>query len=295
MKTVPAFSPKVVNAMLPIVEATFDEIMRELAGNDEFDFLDRIAFPYPARIIGRLFGVPDSDLTMFGSWSEDVAKLMHAGIEDTDRMLESLLALSDYLRAFLDKGTGSVLVDSLSALSPEDLVATCVLMLFAGHETTKNLLGNSMTVIFDYPDEWRRFLRNQVTSVETVDEILRFEGPAKATVRMVRDDFEFADSQLKKDDKILIAFAGANRDESVFPDPNRPILDRANARSLAFGYGIHYCVGAPLARLETQVALSRLPQYWNTIDGLPTPEERVWQRRLINRGLEELPMSVSWK
>lgn len=291
---VPGFSPRAIREMRATIEGTFEELMAELRGKSDLDFVSDVAFPFPTRIIGRLFGVPDSDLAQFGEWSDDVAKAMHAGREDVDKVIDSLMDLTTYLEETLHGSDHSALIESLRGLSDADLIATCVLLLFAGHETTKNLLGNTVVTLSDNPEQWARVVADGGLVPAAVDEVLRLEGPAKGSVRLVDSAFTFGDVRLLAGQKLLISFAGANRDSLLFEEPDEFRLDRPNARSVAFGHGIHYCVGAPLARLETQVALDGFRRHWSSFRGDVEPGARHWQDRLLNRGLEELPVRVEW-
>jgi cytochrome P450 len=294
-KVAPPFSPRAIREIDGLITSTFREHMESLRGQTEMDFMREVAFPFPATVIAGLFGVPAADLPVFGQWSDDVASLMHSGSTEPAQGVQSLLQLADYLRSLFRSGVTGPLMKHLDGLDEEDLVATCVLFLFAGHETTKNLLGNMLVTLSDWPEEQRRLWSGEVSEKRAVEELLRYEGPAKATVRIAARDVAIGDTVIEAGQKILLALGGANRDPKVFDRPDDLVLERSESGSLAFGYGIHFCVGAPLARFEAQVALRELPRFWTGYGDVPPPEDRQWQPRLLNRGLDELPMRVAWR
>ncbi len=179
-------------------------------------------------------------------------------------------------------------------MSREELVATCVLLLFAGHETTTHLLGNGLWALLTHPEELARLRahRREPAFVEAaVEEMLRWDGPSLAQVRVARERTEWQGTVFEPGERVFLMLASANRDGSVFADPDRFDLSRKAAQNLAFGYGIHFCVGAPLARLEARVAFPRLLERLGRMS--LAPQDLRWSDNLVVRGLHSLEIDMT--
>lgn len=296
-----AFSGRMVERLRPSIAALVDGLIAEIARERRVDFVRRFAFPLPATVIAKLLGVPEDDLGRFQQWSTDVAALVFGGsggAERRDRALRGLLALERYFRDLLERLQREPADNLLSelaraeekgdVLSADEVIATCVLLLFAGHETTANLLGTSLFHLDGHPDERRRLAESPELAAAAVEELLRFDGPTKMQVRMAKEDVELRGKRILAGQRVLLCQSAANRDPERFPDPDRLDLDRRDHEHLAFGIGIHYCLGAPLARLEAEIALAaifaRLPELRVVTDD---PE---WHATILSRGLASLPV-----
>ena len=179
------------------------------------------------------------------------------------------------------------------ALSRDELVATCTLLLFGGHETTTNLIGNGMLALLEHRDQWELLERDPNLLGPAIEEILRFDGPARATVRLVRETHEIEGRTLSPGERVFLVNLAANRDPGAYPDPDRFDIARNPTNHVGFGIGIHYCLGAPLARLEGQLAISALMQAFPNMTLHTDPSELAWHATMLSRGLQELPVALN--
>ena len=300
-----AFSPRTVEAMRPRVKAVVEDLLGGLEGKATADFVADFAFPLPAIVIAELLGVPPGDRELFKSWSTDLKALVFGALDDGQRhqrARQAIDALSAYfadLVAHYRRRPGDNLISSF--LVPEagrppvdagELIPMLILLLFAGHETTTNLLANGLLALLRNPDQLDRLRQEPSAMTSAVEELLRFDGPAKLSVRWVASDLEMRGTRIAKGDRLLLVNASANRDPRRFADPDRLDLGRTDNAHLAFGYGRHYCLGASLARLEASLAFStiteRLPRIQLQADG-----ELRWQPTILGRELEQLPIRLS--
>jgi cytochrome P450 len=262
-----AFTPPAIDALRPTIERVVDELLDGLAG--EVDFVSQFAMPMPALVIAELLGLPGEDHDQFRAWSEDLATLVFAsGLPDRHRRgRHALTALAGYLGEHLARRRSRPQDDLLGALAvaqaagdltADEAVANAVLLLFAGHETTTTLLANGLAVLLAHPRELRRLPAQPSLMGTAVDELLRYEGPSKLIPRWTVDEIELHGRRLAPGCLVLLVQAAANRDPRRFADPDRLDVARHPNPHLGFGYGPHHCLGGPLARLETSIALSRL-------------------------------------
>jgi hypothetical protein len=296
-----AFTPRVIERIRPHIAEIADQLLDELPVPGELDVVRDLAIPLPVIVIAEVLGVPLSDRERFKAWSTDVANSLGGPFQPPDvleRARVSSNEIADYFRDQIAQRRRAPRDDLLSALcaaeeqgdllSEDELIATCILLLVAGNETTTNLIGNGMLALLEYPDERRR-LQADPSLIETaVDEMLRYEGSVQMTSRIVDHGLEFRGRHFEEGQVVLLLLAAANRDPAQFPEPDRFDVARRPNRHLAFGQGIHYCLGAPLAVAEAQVAfqtlLRRLPEPEAAFE---TPE---WGQSFILRGLKSLPV-----
>jgi cytochrome P450 len=295
------FSPGVVEALRPQIEAVVDRMLEPLARESEADLMAAVANPMPVQVIARMLGVPERMYAHFMEWSEAIANFMgnpdrtanHARVAQ-----EAVLALTDFFRKAVaerrrNKGDDliSLLIDIEAdgeVLSEEELYAQCLMLLFAGHETTRNLVGNGIWALLQNPEETRELRENPEIIRTAVEELLRFESPIQYTARIVKDEAEICATRLRRGQTILCMLGAANRDAQQFKEPDRLNLKRANNQHLAFGAGAHFCIGNQLARLEGQAAILRMVQRF--------PEMRMakqrpeWAPNFGFRGLKKLPV-----
>jgi cytochrome P450 len=295
-----AFTPRAVAALTPQITEVIDQIL-DLPEAGEVDVLHDIAYPIPAIVIAAMLGVPPEDRDLFRAWSNDISRLVFEGARTEESRAESqagLVALSDYLRELMiehRRNPGDNLMSTLiqahegdDALSTDEIVNTCVLLLFGGHETTTNLLANGFLALLREPEQARILLEHPEAAVSAVEELNRFDGPAKMVVRRAGEDIETRGKKIEADQRVLLIQASANRDPRKFDQPDRVDLLRTENRNVAFGFGIHYCLGAPLARLETQIALPKMLQKLRNAEVADTVE---YAPLLLTRSLVRLPVN----
>jgi len=297
-----AFTPRSVQAWRPRIEDVVDEMVSKVAKMEHFDLIRDFAYPIPAVIIAEMMGVPPGDRELFKSWSDDIMIIVFGGDRVAGRRRraqQGLLDLAEYLhglvRHFRREPADNLITslvqakESNDALSEDEIVATCTLLLFGGHETTTNLIGNGMRVLLGHPDQLDRLRRDPALIVSAVEEILRFDGPAKMEVRRVVEDLTLRGRRINAGDQLYFVLAAANRDPEEFEAPEMLKIGRNPNRHLGFGFGLHHCLGAPLARLEGTLAIGALV---TRLPGLRIAEEAeaTWHATLLSRGLERLPV-----
>ncbi len=301
-----AFSPRAIEGLGPLVARRVDALIDAFAGRGRIDFIRDFAYPLPATVIADLLGVPLEDVDLLKRWSDDLGAFVltaratpdkYERAEAAAREMETYFGdLVEARRANPGDDAASWMIgaaDRDARMSREELVATCVLLLFAGHETTTHLIGNGMWSLLTHPAEMARFRAHadDAAFVESaVEEMLRWDGPSLAQVRVARDRYEWQGVVFEPGDRIFLMLAAADRDPNMFADPDRFDLGRDPNPHLAFGFGIHFCVGAPLARLEARVAFPRL------LKRLPhlalAPQALRWSDNLVVRGLHSLELDL---
>ena len=299
-----AFTPRVVEVMRPDIQDIVNGLLDRVEGARVMDVIEDLAYPLPVRVICEMLGVPTSDQEVFKEWSTDIARSLDAGILPADSDVvpkgrDARLALADYFRALITKRRKDPKPDLLSGLiaaeeegnklSEAELVSTCMLLLIAGHETTVNLIGNGLLALLQHPDQFQ-MLRDNPALIQTgIEELLRFDGPVQRTGRMTTAEVEIGGKLIPKDSVVVSVIGAANRDPKQFAEPDRLDVTRKENRHIAFGFGIHFCLGAPLARLEGQVALGTLLRRMPKLTlASETPE---WRESSTLRGLKSLPVT----
>ena len=299
-----AFTPSVVKANVDGVSATVDRLADDLAEHDTVDLIDRFAAPLPAIVIAQMLGVPPDDRLLFKAWSDQITALVFGAYGEADRFAtgaRGMIELRDYLVALIEhyeahpgNNLMSVLLEHEGddALSRDELVATCTLLLFGGHETTTNLIGNGMLALLTNPAE-RALLVDEPDRIgPAIEEMLRFDGPARATVRLVAERHTVGDAVLEPGERVFLINCAANRDPLVYDDPDRFDIERNPTNHLGFGVGIHYCLGAPLARLEGQLAIRAITTRFPGAALAAEPDSLAWHPTMLSRGLVELPVEL---
>jgi cytochrome P450 len=266
-----SFTPKSVETMRRVVEHFVDEFLTTWQGRDDIDLIDEFGLLMPANVIATIIGAPASDLHRFHRWSSLLNELLHGGVGNPQRMDEAqqaIIEFKDYLRSLYEDRLKQPRDDMMSWLmevqrsdremSPDEVLYSCMLMLNAGHETTQILLGNTLASLLASPDQLRR-IRNEPGLIKgAIEECLRYNGPMKGTMRVTSEDLKIADVAVKQGDRVMLLMASANRDPSKFDNPDALDITRFPNPHLAFGHGIHFCLGAPLARLEVEIALREM-------------------------------------
>ena len=296
-----AFRPRAVQRMDGIVQAFTDELVAELRGSQCFDFIDKFANPLPVRVIAGMLDVPRKHHEAMSEWSEEIVMLLFgaATVDDrrerATRALEAFAALVRELIGLRRNHLGEDLISDLIAaeergdvLSEDEIVATCVLLLFAGHETTRNLLANGLKLFLQHPTEWQKLRANPTLAESAVEEVLRFEGPIKAMWRLATASTKYQDKTIQAGERVLLLQSAANRDPRWFENPEKFDIERNPNRHVAFGYSIHYCLGAAIARLEGALGFRAIAQHLPNIK-IDTDRLR-YHPFVISRTLQDLPL-----
>jgi cytochrome P450 len=296
-----AFTPRAVEALRPNIERIVDDLIDAIVARGEADLIADFAYPLPASVIMDMLGVSRSDLAVMKVWSDDIA--LFVGIARTTpgkhaRAQAGTREMAAYFRRLVAERRAAPRDDMISALiaaeeqaqhlSEDEIVATCILLLFAGHETTANLIGNGVLALLRHPEQLAKLRARPELAASAVEECLRYDGPSGALARVAAVEQEMGGQRLKQGDRVYAWMNAANRDPRRFPDPDRFDIERGDNRHLTFGHGAHFCLGAPLARLEAQIAFPRLLA---RLDRLAlAAAEFEWIDSLILRGVKRLPV-----
>ncbi|WP_432082975.1 cytochrome P450 family protein [Streptomyces sp. WAC 04229] len=291
-----AFTTGAVAELRPFIARVTDELLDQWPADEPFDFVAGLAVPLPVIVICELLGVPQADRPDVQRWSAELFAAGQPGVIDT-----ASHAMADYMTGLIAAkrlDPGSSLLDRLISardgddhLSEEELVSLAVLLLVAGHETTTNALGNAVLALLLHPASLERLRVNPDEVPAALDELLRFDSAVStATFRFTTEAVTLGDTDIPARLPVLVALGAANRDPARFPAPDQLDLDRNAAAHLAFGHGIHRCVGAPLAKAELEIALRAVLTRFPGVR-LAVPVERLdWRRTRLVRGLVSLPV-----
>lgn len=296
-----AFTPATVNRLRPRIQAIVDAILDRAAERGSMDVISELAYPLPVTVIAELLGVPAEDHEVFKGWSATLAANLdpiRAG-ELREDAFEARDALAEYLGGVVERRRRDTADDLISALlvaeergdvlSHRELLVMCNLLLVAGHETTVNLIGNGLRALLTHPDQLERLRQDPALIESAVEELLRFDGPVQLTGRVVLEDSVVAGVEMKAGNFVMLLLGAANRDPAQFPDPDRLDIGRHPNQHLGFGRGIHFCLGAPLARLEGQIVFATLARRF---PGLRLDGDPVHRDTVTLRGLESLPVAL---
>jgi cytochrome P450 len=295
------FSASAVEGLRPQVEAIVEQMLKALQHGSEVDLMRDFANPMPVRIILEVLGIPQELRETFVDWSRAIAVFRgnpNRTVEETRAAQDALVELTEFFRktvAERRRNKGSDLISLLidieeegEALTEEELYAQCIALLFAGHETTRNLIGNGMYTLLQYPQETAELRERPEIIRSAVEELLRYESPVQFTARVLKEDIEVCGQQIRKGWTVLCMLGAANRDPKQFKEPDDLDLKRLNNQHLAFSAGLHFCIGAQLARLEGQIALLSLVQRFPKMKlAGPRPE---YAPTFGFRGLKSLPV-----
>ena len=289
------FTAREVASLEPRVEAVTDRLLERVAGRRELDVVADFAYPLPITVIAELFGVPEADRARFRAWSRRMAEGMdHFYSKDRGFSGADLWAYIGGLVEQRRHRPGDDLISRMleaegdDALTPDEVAGLCTLLVFAGHETTTNLIGNGLLALLRQPEQLDALRRADAAAVRTaVEELLRYDSPAQLISRAVAVDTEIGGTPLAAGDSVVAVLGAANRDPAVFAQPDQLDLARHPNPHLAFGLGVHFCLGAALSRREAVIALPALLQRFPT---LALAREPVWRPTSVLRGLESLPV-----
>ncbi len=294
-----AFTPRMIDQLRPRITTIVDDLLN--ATGASFDVVQDLAYPLPVIVIAELLGVSPEDRETFKDWSATLAASLDPLVspELMDHATAARQALHTYLRGIIAERRRAPKGDLISALvaveergevlTEPELVVMCSLLLVAGHETTVNLIGNGTLALLQHPDELNR-LRQAPSLIGTaIEELLRFDAPVQMTGRIVMSDLEIGGQTIKQGDFVLPLLGAANHDPAQFTEPDKLDLARSPNAHLAFGRGIHFCLGAPLARVEAQAAIGALLERYPALELNGTPTRRD---QITLRGLTSLPVTA---
>ena len=300
-----AFNPEMVQEQREEVEEVTKSLIENIKRRDpdEIELIDDFAYQLPVRIITRIMGLPLDDENELGEWSSDIAlTLFHHYDADNrhQRTEESLREFSEYIREIVRQRKEEPQDDLITylnqaesdgmTLDEDEVVATAVGLLFAGHETTTKLIANGILELLRHPDQFEMLRDDPSLAPKAVEEILRYHGPSKSLTRGVKKDFELRGKQIEAGERVLLSLAAANRDPRKFDDPDQFDITRGSMDHLGFGHGSHHCLGAPLARLEARIAFPALVQAFPDME--LASDEITWTKSPLVRGPEELRLRV---
>jgi cytochrome P450 len=299
-----AFTPRLVEALRPRMQAIADELLDAVVDSGHMEVINDFSYPLPAIVIAELLGVPPEDRAQFTKWSSDFGGFLDSSNLSFEQVLAALQGVSDfmdYFRALIAVRRTQPRDDLLQAmivareqndkLSEDELLANLVLVLAAGHGTTTHLIGNGLLALLGHPDQLRALAQDPSLIATGVPELLRYDSPVQLTGRRATADLEIGGQPIKAGQHVTVVLGAANRDPAAFPDPDRLDVARPEGRILSFGQGVHFCLGAPLARIEAGIALNaalrRLPNLCLDAD----PATLTWEPSIVFRGLNALPVA----
>jgi cytochrome P450 len=299
-----AFGTSMLTRLEPLLRATAGQLVDAMLAQRTVDFLPALALPLPAAAVGHLLGLDASLYARFKLWSDDlgaVSATAEADHEGQKRIRHTIQEMEHYLREVVAERRRTPREDLVSALlqarvdgealTDAELMAFLFLLLVAGFETTVNLLGNGAVLLADHPELLARLRAEPALVPSFIEEVLRYESPAQSTFRLTLEEVELGGVRLPQHSMLILLLGSASRDEAYVPDAERFVLERPQRGNLAFGHGVHFCLGAALTRLEARVALEALlPRIRSLSRG---PEPLQWTPSIQLRALTRLPVEVS--
>ena len=295
------FTPGAVRNLRPLIENAVAHRLNPLRDKAEFDFIEEFAYPLPATVILMMLGLPPDDMEQLHLWSSEMQPFIGGATTSPDKYVRAeagAVAMADYFRTAIRERVSRPHDDMLSklvacreqddALSEDEVIGTAMLFLFGGHETTTNLIGNGVRALLQHPEQLARLRDKPQTIKSAVEEILRFDGPTLASVRLVKSPHERHGRSLTVGQRVFVMIHGANHDRRRFEEPDHFDIGRNPNPHLTFNYGIHFCLGAPLARLEGEVAIGaaveRMPSLTVAQDSYD------YMDTMVMRGVRSMPV-----
>lgn len=298
----PSFNPKTIKQLTPRIEQIADDLIEEMkAKGDTVDLIDDYAFPLPIIVISELLGIPAEDRDKFRKWSNTIVAASDGREGD---FIKDVEAFTQYLTDLFEKRSDQPEDDLVSrliqtqedgeSLSRNELYSMVVLLIIAGHETTVNLIGNTMHALFEHPDQLEIVKADHSLIPGAIEEGLRYYSPVDfSTARWAGEDIEFHGQTIKRGDFVMASISSANRDEEKFDRAEVFDITRERNAHVAFGFGIHFCLGAPLARLEGKIALEKLLNAFPNLGMDTSTPPPAWRKVFLLRGLDSLPVRFS--
>ncbi|MGQ8872022.1 cytochrome P450 family protein [Paenibacillus sp. TSA_86.1] len=296
-----AFTPKLVEDMRNHIQNIADDLLDNLPSQETMNLIDDFAFPLPIIVISEILGVPLEDRDKFRMWSNTFIDASTA--KNAELLMQHKQEFMDYLTdwfAKVRKEPGQDLISQLviaeesgEQLTERELLSVVSLLIIAGHETTVNLIGNGILALLEHPEQRHLLIQQPELIHQAIEEMLRYNGPVEfSTSRWASEDIEFRGQQIAKGELVVVALDSANRDEEQFKDPDVFDITREKSAHLAFGKGIHLCLGAPLARLEGEIAVSTLLNRFPNMKLQNDVDTLEWRPGMIVRGVKEIPVQL---
>jgi len=298
-----AFTPRAVENLKPRIQEIVDHLLDNAEKEGGFDLVTALGYPLPVIVIAEMLGVPPEDRDRFKHWSDAVVATLGGPFTPPEVFAagkKSIDELAEYFRDFIQERRANQRDDLISGLvvaeeqgqvlSEDEIFATAILLLVAGNETTTHLIGNAMLALFRNPDQLSRLRDDPSLLPSAVEEFLRFTGPVHGTGRVAKEDLEVAGQTIKEGEIAFTLLAAANRDPAKYADPDKLDVGRNPTDHVGLGDGIHFCLGAPLARAEAQFAIVTLLRRFPNLKCLHTDPE--WGGNFIIRGVKTLPVTV---
>ncbi|WP_280508693.1 cytochrome P450 [Nocardia flavorosea] len=295
----PLFSPKAVAPWRPRIDQVVEESLAALAERDTFDFVLDFAYPIPAIVVAELIGIPAGDRDKFKKWSDDILTLVFGAEGQQDRrelaqqgLVELTAYLGDLIADIRKNPRDDVISHLVSAeveppLTDQEIISTCALLVFGGHETTTNLIANGTRQLLLHPEQWA-LLRDEPQRINAaVEELLRFDGPSRLEARLLVEDVEMRGKVLRAGQNVFLVQSAANRDPDVFSEPGSLDITRQPNQHIGFGHGVHHCLGNFLARLEAVVAI---PAVISAMPDLRLDGAETWHTTMMSRGMKTMPV-----
>jgi cytochrome P450 len=297
-----AFTPRRVERLRAHIAEIVETLLDTVSADGEMDVIADLAYPLPAIVTAEMLGIPPADRDRLKAWSEDFAEVLGNFQHNPDRISALLRSLDDmtaYFRAAvradrdhptegLIHALASVEVDG-DRLSEDEVIANTIVTMVGGQETTTNLIGNGVLTLLRHPDQREKLQRDPSQTQSAVEEMLRYESPSQHTARLAPDDMQLGGRLIRKRQAVIAVMGAANRDPARFPQPDTFDISRSDNRHVAFGWASHFCFGAPLARIEGQLAFEALLRRFPDLQLRPHP--LVWRPNLGLRGLSTLPVT----
>jgi cytochrome P450 len=295
-----AFTPAMIERMRPRIQAFVHQLLDTVAGQRQMDVIADFAYPLPATVICDMLGLPQADRAQFRAWTDDIIGLLGAGAsaERAERGQRSLRGMREYFQVLIRERRAHPGEDLMSALiqayeqgqrlSEAELLSTSVTLLTAGQETTTSLISNGLLALFHHPAQLQLLKNNPALSSSAIEEFLRYDASVQRQLRLVTTDFELGGHHIRRGEIVSPFLAAANRDPAQFSEPDELDITRTENRHLAFGYGVHFCLGAPLARLEAPIAFTALLERFPNLRLTDEPLE--YKADITVRGLKALPV-----
>ena len=293
-----AFTARRISELVPWIKDVAGQLLDEISAGSTVDAVNGFTMPLPVQVIARMLGIPGEDQAAFRRWSDALVAFNGGDFSPAERMKNGM-EMMDYFRmiaaARREKSAGDLISAVVEAevdgqrLEEWEVLGFCVLLLVAGNETTTNLMSNMLNILVDRPEMWRRLRDDRALVESAIEETLRYDSPVQMLTRRVTRDIEVGERKIHEGDQVAVSYGAANRDPAMFPDPDTFSLERENSRHLGFGAGIHYCLGAPLARMEATIMLNAMLDRFASIARSDEAPQRQRATNLLF-GFRKLPL-----
>lgn len=292
-----AFTPRAIEGLRPRISAIAEKLVAAAAAEGRFDLIASVAYPLPISVIAEMLGVPPGDMALFEGWSADIALNVEVSLsrQEVERVRNGAAELAEYFESIIRLRRSDPQDDMISALvfaeeegeklTHEELIRTLILLLVAGNETTRNLIGNGMLALMSHPEQLQLLRDRPGLMGLAVKELLRYDSPVQLDARRATRDVELGGRQIRRGQWLIGVIGAGNRDPERFEDPDALDIRRKAASHLSFGRGIHYCLGAPLAEMEGRIAFGALVQQFPRME---IAEDPVRRKQAVLRGLQHL-------